>query len=178
VLERDPRPVGLDVVHRHLLDLEEQRLAVVEADPDQVLHDLGLAVDHDGGTAGQVAQRHAVALAVELEADAVMDDPLTEEPLAGARPDERVDGALLEDAGPDPVLDMVAASRLEHHRLDALGAQELGEGQAGGPGSHDADLGAQPRLTPPRCPSPTGRWRMPSSPPGRRSRWRSGAAPP
>ena len=70
----------------------------------------------------------------------MVDDALAGQPLARARTDERVDRALLEDAGTDAVLDVVAAPRLEHHRLDPLGAQKLGEGQPGGAGADDPHL--------------------------------------
>ena len=140
VLERDPGPVGVDVVHRDAAHLEEERLAGVQADPDQVLHDLGLAVDHDRRPAGQLAQRDAVPLAVELEADPMVDDSLAGQPLACAGTYQRVHRALFENAGADTLLDVVAAPRLEHDRLDPLGAQELGEGQPGRPGADDPHL--------------------------------------
>ena len=79
-------------------------------------------------------------LAVELEPDPVVDDALPAQALARAGPGQRVDRALLEDAGPEAVLDVVAAPRLEHHRLDSLGPQELCERQPGGPGADDAHL--------------------------------------
>src|SRR5207247_2438658 len=106
---------------------EEQGVALVEPNPDQILHHLGLAVDDDARAAGEVAQWDAVALAVELQLDAVMDDALAPQPLAGPGGGEHVDGALLEDAGADPMLHVVAAAILEHDGLDALGAQDLGE---------------------------------------------------
>src|SRR5262245_39521114 len=57
---------------------------------------------------------------------------------AGVR--EQPDGALLEHAGADAVLDVLAAAVLEHDRLDALEVEEVREQQAGRPGSHDSDL--------------------------------------
>ena len=81
----DARPLGLEVVHRDVGDLEVQRQPVVETRGDQVLDDLVLAVDHDAAAAGQLAQRDAVALAVEPQLDAVVDEPLALHALADAR---------------------------------------------------------------------------------------------
>jgi hypothetical protein len=90
----------------------------------------------------QVAQRDAVALAPELELDAVVDDALALHPSADACVPQQVDRALLEHARADPALDVVAAAVLEHDRLDALAREQLGQRQPGGPGSDDADLRA------------------------------------
>ena len=123
-------------------DLEEQRQVGVEACADEVLHDLRLAVDHDRAAAGQLAERHAVPLSVELDLDAVVDEPLPSEAFADADVDEEVDRSLLEDAGPHPVLDVVAVSVLEHDRLDSFAMQQLGEREPRGPRAHDPDLRA------------------------------------
>ena len=76
-------------------------------------------------------------LAVELELDAVVDDPLALQPVADAGLDEEVGDRLLEHAGADPVLDVVAAPVLEHDRLDALAVEELGEREPRRPGADD-----------------------------------------
>ena len=86
------------------------------------------------------SQRHVVALAAELEMDAAVDDALPVGALADARVAEQVDRALLEHAGADPVLDVVAAAALEHDRLDARAVEQLGEREAGRAGADDPDL--------------------------------------
>ncbi len=70
-----------------------------------------------------------MALAVELERDAVVDDALAVQPRAGADRAQQVDGALLEHARPDALLAVLAAAALEHDRFDPPAAQELGEGE-------------------------------------------------
>ena len=90
-------------------------------------------------------------LAVELELDAFVDDPLAVHPFADTRPSQQFDRALLEHAGPDPVLDVVAAAVLEHDGIDALEVEQVREGQAGGAGADDPDLG-------PHQPSSSTRW--------------------
>ena len=178
VREADAGPLGLEIVDGDVGHLEEQRQARVEAEADQVLHDLGLAVDHDRAPAGQLAQRDPMPLAVELELDAVVDDALALQALARARLDEEIDRALLEHAGPDSLLDVVAAAGLEHDRLDALALEQLRERQPGRPGADDADLRPhQPVGLPPRR-ARAARPRTRRSPPARRSRSRCAAAPP
>ncbi len=92
--------------------------------------------------AGEVAQRDAVALAGELQLDAVVDEPLALHALADAGGGEQVDRALLEHAGADALLDVLAAARLEHDRVDPCELQQAGEREAGRPGADDPDLRA------------------------------------
>ena len=126
-------------MHRDVVDLEVQRQTLRDASRDQVLDDLGLAVDHDAAP-GQIAQRDAMALAVELELDPVVHQPLAAHAIAHTGLLEQVDRSLLEDSRPDPVLAVLAAARLEDHRVDALQLQELRQHQAGRACADDADL--------------------------------------
>ena len=84
-------------------------------------------------------------LAVELQVDAAVHDPLAPQPLRHTRPLEQVDGSLLEHAGADARLDVLAAAVLEHDRLDPGPVQQRSEDEPGGAGADDRDLGAQPR---------------------------------
>jgi len=138
----DARPLGVEVVHADVADLEEQRQAALDPPRDQILHHLGLAVDHDRPTC-ELAHRHVVTLAGELEMDASVDDPLALHPLPHAELAQQVHGSLLEHTGADPALDVVAVARLEHDALDPGGLQQTGERQTGGAGTDDPDLGSQ-----------------------------------
>ena len=93
----DARLVAVDIAQRHVLRLEHQRIALLEAERDQILDHFGLTIDHDGRAAGQLRQWDAVALAVELQLDAMVDDALARQPFAGADLRQDVDGALLQD---------------------------------------------------------------------------------
>jgi hypothetical protein len=86
-------------VHAHVLDLEAQVAAGRGGGGDEVLDHLLLPVDGDGPAARQVAQRDAVAAAVEAQLDAVMDEALALEPLAQPGRPQQVHRALLEHAG-------------------------------------------------------------------------------
>ena len=79
-------------------------------------------------------------LAVELELDPVVDDPLALHPLAHARLDQQVGDTLLENSRSDPRLDVLAAPVLEHDRVDPLQVEEVREHEARRAGTDDADL--------------------------------------
>ncbi len=136
--------VTVEVVHAYVRHLEEKRQPSGDPCGDEVLHDLGLPVDDDGAPSGQLAERHTVALAVELKIDASMDDPFASKPIDDAGAIEELNRSLLEHTGADARLNMLTASIFEHHRVDARAPQERGQRQAGGAGSDDRDLGAQP----------------------------------
>ncbi len=138
--EANVGPVRLDVVDGDVRHLEEQREIRVEPRGDQILHDLGLAVDRDRAPACELAQWDAMPLAVELKLDAVVDDSLVQHAVPHSRLDEEIGRALLEHAGADPVLDVVAATVLEHDRLDALALEQAGQSQPGRSGADDRHL--------------------------------------
>src|SRR5215212_345673 len=141
VAKADEGGVGVDGVDAHVLDLEEQRTACVQARLDEVLDHLLLPVDRDRPPAGQLGERDAVAAALEAQLEALVDEPLAVQALADAGLGEDVDRALLEDAGTDALLDVGAAAGLEQDGLNALAREQVAEEQAGRPGADDADVG-------------------------------------
>ena len=95
----------------------------------------------------------------ELQLDAFVDEALARQPLAHARLGEEIDDALLEHAGADAGLDVLATPVLEDHRLDARAMEKLRERQARRPRADDRNL--RPRHVPlsrsnsAACPWPT-----------------------
>jgi hypothetical protein len=142
VPEADARGVGAGVLHGQRLRLEQQRAALGELEGDEVLADLGLGVDHHGASAGEGGEVDAVAPAVEAQFDAVVAQPLAVQPRPGAGRAQHVRGALLQDAGALPPLDIGAVAALQDDRVDAGVVEQPGEEEAGGAGSDDADGGA------------------------------------
>ena len=69
----------------------------------------------------------------EADLEAVMDEALALQPLAGADLGHQVDGALLEHAGADRGLDRLARAALDDDRFDAAQVQQLREQQPAGP---------------------------------------------
>ena len=96
---------------------------------------------------GQLVEREPVPLAVELELDAGVDEPFAAHALADARVGEEVGDALLEHAGADPRLDVLAAAVLDHDGVDPVEVEQLGEDQARRPGPDDRDLRLHSRST-------------------------------
>jgi hypothetical protein len=82
-------------------------------------------------------------LAPELEVNAAVDEALALQSLGDPELVQEIDDALLEHAGADTVLDVVAVARLEHDALDACDLEQAGQREPGGPGADDADLGLQ-----------------------------------
>jgi hypothetical protein len=60
-----------------------------------------------------------------------MDEAFALQALADAGLDEQLDRPVLEHAGADALLDVLAAAILEHHRLDSLEMEQVPEQQAG-----------------------------------------------
>ena len=90
VAKPDHRPLRLEIVNGDVVNVEEQREAGVQARGDEILHDLRLAIDDNRAPAREVAERDAVALAVELELDAVMHDALSFHAIADSEVHEQV----------------------------------------------------------------------------------------
>jgi hypothetical protein len=84
----------------------------------------------------------------------VVDDPLPVQAPGDARAVEQVRRALLEHAGADPRLAVLAAPPLEDDRVDPGHVQQAGEREPGRACAHDPDLRAellQPSSARTRC---------------------------
>ena len=110
--------------------------------------------------AGELVEGDPVALAAEAKLHAVVHEALALQALAHPHLDEQVDRALLEHAGADPSLHVLAVAVLEDDRLDALEVEEVPEHEARRPRADDPDL----RVDDVRCAHASNR--LTSSPPG------------
>ena len=156
--------LAIQIQQRHLLGLEHQRIGLLDTESDQILNHFGLTIDHDGRAVGQLRQRNAVALAVELQLNAVMDDPLASKPLAGADFRKHVNSALLQDTRPQPLFTVLTGATLQHHRLDPAAFEQLRQRQSGRTGTNDPHLsglanhsGGLSNSAACPCPTPTHR---------------------
>jgi len=100
-----------------------------------------LRVDGDG-FAREAREIDAAALAFEREFEAVMQRAFGLHALADTRFGQHVHRALLEHAGANGRFDLLAATQLEHDRVDPAQMQKMGKKQARGPGANDANLSA------------------------------------
>lgn len=102
-----------------------------------------------GAPTRQAAQIDAMSTAAEAQLDSVMRQPQPFHPLADARFIHQVDGALLEQAGANPLFYISAAASLEHDGFDAGKMQQVRQHQAGRPRADNADLCAEVHLSAP-----------------------------
>ena len=124
-----------------------QLAPAVQQRGDQVLDHLLLAVDRDLA-AGQLCDLDVLRAPLAPEVDAIVHEALAIQPLAHVERSQQVDGVLLEQAGSNPALEIVARTVLDDHRLDARALQQQCERQPGRPGADDANLCAQLLLLP------------------------------
>ena len=135
----EPRAIALDVVDRDVGRLPDDRAVAGEARGDQVPRHLGLAIDGDG-LARQLAEVDAQAPAAGGDLDAVMHQPVAMQPLGDAGLFQQADRALLQHAGANARLDIVARPGFQDHAVDAVQLQQAGEQEPCRPGADDADL--------------------------------------
>jgi hypothetical protein len=88
-----------------------------------------------------------VPFAGELELDSLVDEPLALKPLPDPDLAQQVDSALLEDAGANSLLDVLAAPVLQDDGVDPLQMEELRQHEPGGTGTDDPDLCSQPQIS-------------------------------
>ena len=139
--EADRRPVAVELEQLDVRALEPRQRACGLARGEQVLHDLLLTVHGDAASAGQRGEVDPVAAPSEAQLDPVMDHPFAAHPLAHPGRVEQVRRALLEHSRADPPLEVRAAPRLDHDRLDPLPPEQVREQQPGRAGTHDPHLG-------------------------------------
>jgi hypothetical protein len=90
-----------------------------------------------------------MSASTEAQFYSVMGKAFALHPFTDACFDQQVDGALLEQAGADSLLDVLPAARFQHHGLDALKVEQMREHQPGGSCTDDADLRARIHLSAP-----------------------------
>ena len=81
-----------------------------------------------------------VALTSEADVKAVVAEAACFHTVANPERQQQVDGALFEDAGSNPVDDVVAATILDDDRVDAVPVEQVSEEQPGRACTDDSDL--------------------------------------
>src|SRR5262249_10201793 len=120
----------------------EQNLTAVGVPPlDQVLHHLLLAVDGHA-LADEIAEIDVVQGAAEGKMDAVVEHALALHARTDAGFDQQVARPLLDQAGADAALDIIAAAVFQDDAVHALEVEKMRQHQPGGPGADDTDLRA------------------------------------
>src|SRR5262249_19077461 len=110
--EADLRPRAGDIVQADVVDLEQDLGALRKSFRHQILDHLLLAVDGDA-LADELTKIDVVQLAAEAEMDAVVREAFALHALAHLGLDQKVARPLLDQAGADAALDIVAAAVLD-----------------------------------------------------------------
>ena len=135
------RPFAGRVDDAHGGGVKARRVADTHVLGDEVFDHLVLAVDHDA-LAGQVGEVEVMTAPGEAQIDAVVDEPFASHARTDAQRVEQIDRAVLEHAGADALLAVLAAARLENDRRDPGPAQQQRQDQTGRTGADDPDLRA------------------------------------
>ena len=125
-----------------VVGLEADLASGREARGDEILHDLVLRVDRDRTATGELGQRDAMPFPLELQVDAMVDEPFAVHPLADADGAEEIHGSLLEHACALSSLDVRTVSMLDHDRVDAGAMEQMAKRESGRSGADDGDLRA------------------------------------
>ena len=139
--ESDHRAGRVERADRHVLGLEVQRTRGRRPRFDQVVDDFVLPVDGDRLAAGQLGEIDAMAPPLEADVErrrAAGRRAASPAPTPIAL--QQIDGALLEDARPHAIDDVLAAAVLDDDRVDAVEMQQVSEQQPCRTCADDADL--------------------------------------
>src|SRR5262245_10046284 len=141
VPEANFRRAAAEIVHAHVARLEQNLSAIGKPPRDQVLHHLLLAVDGHA-LADELAEIDVVQRAAEGKIDPVVEHAFALHARADAGFDQEVARPLLDQAGADAALDIVAAAVFQDDAVHALEVEKMRQHQPGGPGADDTDLRA------------------------------------
>jgi hypothetical protein len=92
--------------------------------------------------------------AVEPDIETRIEHAFFVQPFAGAEIVHQIDGALLQHAGADAALDVIAAVRFQHDTVDAGALQQQRQEQPGRTRADDSDLRAHSRSAYSQCCAP------------------------
>src|ERR1700674_239668 len=99
-----------------------------------------LCINCDGLAAGELRQVDPMSGPPKTKLNTVMHQSLPLQSISNARLHQKVDGALLEHAGANSLLDVVALMTLQNNRFDSLKVQKMRKHQARGTRSDNSDL--------------------------------------
>ncbi len=119
------RLVSLDIMQADILRLENDLAAMIKAGSDQILGHLGLAVNHHGRTTGQFFDIHMLALAINTDIDAAMNDALALHAGINADPLHQADRPHFKNTGPNAPLDIGAVLALKDNAVNSLHMQQM-----------------------------------------------------
>jgi len=136
----DFRLGAIEIMHADVFDLEQDLSASGDAGIGQIFDDLVLGIDGDSFSTGEVFEIDAMTVAMEAQLDSIVNQAFTLHPLAHSHFHEQINRALLQDAGTDALLNVLAATVLDHDRVNSLQMEKVGKDETGWSGTYDSDL--------------------------------------
>ncbi len=136
--ETDFRRAAGDIVHAHVGHFEQDLPAIGQTPIDQILHHLLLTIDGHA-FADELAEIDVVQCAVEAEMNAVVEHRLALHALTDAGLDQEVGRPLLQKAGADTALDVIAAAVFQDDGFDPRKVQQMRQHQPRGACTDDPD---------------------------------------
>ena len=148
------RPVRVDEPDQRRIPVHTTDFGVLHPEPDvaavpvsgvgEVDENIRLRVQ-PAGRIDQGSEVDTVASSVKAQVDAVVLVAVGVHPVADAGIDDRLDHAVLEDAGPVRCLDLLSGSGVDGHVVDATLGEQVGKHQASRARTHDSDSGLDRR---------------------------------
>jgi hypothetical protein len=132
---------GIEVVNGDTLGFKENLSLCAQPCRDEVFHNFLLGIDGDTAPR-QGFEIDAMPLLSEANFHAIMDQPFPFHSLTNTHFYQKVDGALLQDAGSHPLLAVLPTTSFDDDRVNALSVQEMRQDQPCGSSSHNPNLRA------------------------------------
>jgi hypothetical protein len=124
VAKSNLRCFGIEVVNSDTFSLKENLAFYSESRCDKVFHNFLLGIDRDTAPR-QGIEIDAMPLPSETNLNAVMNQAFPLHSLANAHFHQKVDSALLQDAGSYSLLAVLPTTSFDHNRMNSLSVQEV-----------------------------------------------------
>ncbi len=126
VVKPDLRRIAIEVVNRDTFRFEENLSLCSEPCRNEVFHNFLLRIDRDPAPR-QGFEIDAMSLPSETNFNAIMNQAFAFHSLANTRFHQKVNSALLQNAGSYPLLAMLPTASLDDDRMNTLPVQEMRE---------------------------------------------------
>ena len=136
----DLRMSAVEVVDADVFSFKQNLASGCDPGIVQVFEELVLGVDGNALSAGEFAEIDAVAAAAETEFDPIVYQSLFFHTLADTHLGEQVHGALFQDTGAHPFLDILAAAIFYDDGIDAVQVKKMRENETGWSRTDNPDL--------------------------------------
>jgi len=143
LLVSDLWPRAIEVMHADVFNFEQHPAASCDAGIIQVFQNFVLRVNRDSFSIGELPKINSVTAAPEAQLDPMVNQAFGFYPLANPHLGEQIDRSLLQHAGTDTLLRILAAAIFNDDGVNPLQISKVREHEASRPGANNPDLGSQ-----------------------------------